>query len=190
MLNDDYWLDAWGCDSADWHYIQSRLTAKRLVPGEILWPVGSCPDQLVLVRSGLLKAVFPKEDGREYIKEFFWQGDAFFHYYCHLSQAPSPYVLTALEPTALYLLPLACLSQAGSGFPAYERIYLELLKTQLRFKEEKEALLLTLSPGERYRDFRARFPHLLGRVAEHQIAAYLGITPISLSRIKRRINKG
>ncbi|OYD24742.1 Crp/Fnr family transcriptional regulator [Oceanimonas baumannii] len=190
MLNADHWSAAWECDGSEWSYIQSRLTTRQLLPGEILWPVGSCPEQLVLVRSGLLKNVFPREDGREYIKEFFWQGDAFFNYYCHLNQMPSPYVLTALEACTLYLLPLGCLLQAENGTSVYRRIYLELLKTQLKFKEDKEALLLTLSPSERYREFRSRFPHLIGRVAEHQIAAYLGITPISLSRIKRRINIG
>jgi CRP-like cAMP-binding protein len=58
---------------------------------------------------------------------------------------------------------------------------------QLRIKEEKELLLLTGGPEARYQHFLRSFPALDARVPDHQIAAYLGITPISLSRIRKRM---
>lgn len=67
------------------------------------------------------------------------------------------------------------------------------MAVQLRIKEEKELLLLTESPQARYQHFLRSFPALEARVPDHQIAAYLGITPISLSRIRKRLkdlNKG
>jgi hypothetical protein len=48
---------------------------------------------------------------------------------------------------------------------------------QLRIKEEKELLLLTGGPEARYQHFLRSFPALDARVPDHQIAAYLGITP-------------
>jgi CRP-like cAMP-binding protein len=48
-------------------------------------------------------------------------------------------------------------------------------------------LLLTESPQARYQHFLQCFPALDARVPDHQIAAYLGITPISLSRIRKRL---
>jgi CRP-like cAMP-binding protein len=71
-----------------------------------------------------------------------------------------------------------------SCWPAW---YHHLLAVQLRIKEEKELLLLTESPQARYQHFLQRFPELDARVPDHQIAAYLGITPISLSRIRKRL---
>ena len=49
-------------------------------------------------------------------------------------------------------------------------------------------LLFNLSPEERYKSLLVKRPQLIDRVPQHQLANYLGITPESLSRIKRRIN--
>jgi CRP-like cAMP-binding protein len=46
---------------------------------------------------------------------------------------------------------------------------------------------ITSSPEERYRKLLTDRPDLLGRVPQHQIASYLGVTPESLSRIRKRI---
>jgi hypothetical protein len=65
-------------------------------------------------------------------------------------------------------------------------IYLKLLETQLMYKENKERFMLLYTPEERYELFCQHYPHLLERLNDYQIAAYLGITSISLSRIKKR----
>ena len=65
-------------------------------------------------------------------------------------------------------------------------IYLKLLETQLMYKENKERFMLLYTPEERYELFCQHYPHLLHRLTDYHIAAYLGITPISLSRIKKR----
>jgi CRP-like cAMP-binding protein len=44
------------------------------------------------------------------------------------------------------------------------------------------------APEDRYRSLAAREPELVSRVPQHELASYLGITPVSLSRIKRRID--
>ncbi|MDF4946925.1 Crp/Fnr family transcriptional regulator, partial [Vibrio parahaemolyticus] len=49
--------------------------------------------------------------------------------------------------------------------------------------------MLLYSPEERYQLFCAHYPDLKQRITDSQIAAYLGITPISLSRIKARLTK-
>lgn len=65
-------------------------------------------------------------------------------------------------------------------------IYLKLLEIQLMYKENKERFMLLYTPEERYLQFCNSYPNLLERLTDYQIAAYLGITPISLSRIKKR----
>lgn len=44
------------------------------------------------------------------------------------------------------------------------------------------------APEERYKALLRKRPHLVDRVPQHQLASYLGITPESLSRIKKRVN--
>ena len=154
-----------------------------LAPRSCLWHAGDSPDLLVRVEQGLLRAKVVLADGREYIKEFYWEGDEFLDFHHLLSGEPARYSVEALEPCRLQLFQLADLRQLCC-WPIW---YRHLLEVQLRIKEDKELLLLTGSPQARYQHFLKCFPALDARVPDHQIAAYLGITPISLSRIRKRL---
>lgn len=154
-----------------------------LAPKSCLWHAGDSPDLLIRVTQGLLRAKVVLADGREYIKEFYWEGDEFIDFHHLLSGEPARYSVEALEPCRLQLFNLADLRQ----LPCWPAWYHHLLAVQLRIKEEKELLLLTEGPQARYQHFLGNFPALDARVPDHQIAAYLGITPISLSRIRKRL---
>ncbi|PSJ42691.1 cAMP-binding protein [Zobellella endophytica] len=186
----EHWRELWQLTVPQWQRLAGEAVPLELAPRAQLWRPGSCPDEVILVRAGLLKTVFVSEEGRHYIKEFFWQGDAFFSYHSHLSGTPTPYCLEAQESCSLYVFSLKRLLSFAAKDPAWQLVYLRLLETQLRFKEEKEFLLLTQGPEARYLLFQRRNADLVRRLPDHQIAAYLGISPISLSRIKRRLNKG
>lgn len=156
---------------------------QRLAPRECLWLAGDSPDLLVWVEQGLLRARVALDDGREYIKEFYWEGDEFLDFHHQLSGQPARYSVEALEPCRLLVFPLTSLRQHRL-WPIW---YQHLLAVQLRIKEEKELLLLTGTPEARYQHFLTHFPALDARLPDHQVAAYLGITPISLSRIRKRL---
>ena len=60
-------------------------------------------------------------------------------------------------------------------------MYLMLMRREHQF--------LTLSAEDRNLAFRREQPHVLGRVAQYEIAAYLGITPVSLSRLVAKLRR-
>lgn len=177
-----------------WEQVANEQEAARLLsfarplalsPRTCLWHAGDSPALLVRVIQGLLRAKVVLADGREYIKEFYWEGDEFLDFHHLLSGEPARYSVEALEPCRLQIFALADLRT----LPCWPTWYQHLMAVQLRIKEEKELLLLTESPQARYQHFLASFPVLDARVPDHQIAAYLGITPISLSRIRRRLKE-
>ncbi len=177
-----------------WEQVANEQEAARLLsfarplalsPRACLWHAGDSPALLVRVIQGLLRAKVVLADGREYIKEFYWEGDEFLDFHHLLSGEPARYSVEALEPCRLQIFALADLRT----LPCWPTWYQHLMAVQLRIKEEKELLLLTESPQARYQHFLASFPALDARVPDHQIAAYLGITPISLSRIRRRLKE-
>ncbi|PTP42124.1 Crp/Fnr family transcriptional regulator [Vibrio splendidus] len=97
----------------------------------------------------------------------------------------SPYLLETLTPITMLELPMnAVIEWRASNNP----LYLKLLETQLMHKENKERFMLLYTPEQRYQLFCEHYPDLEQRLNDNQIAAYLGITAISLSRIKGRIN--
>jgi CRP-like cAMP-binding protein len=60
-----------------------------------------------------------------------------------------------------------------------------IVERELEYKTQKEILLLTKNAEERYKTFREMYPGLENYISQYQIASYLGITPVSLSRIRK-----
>ncbi|MEI8602366.1 hypothetical protein P4S55_16730 [Shewanella sp. PP-Sp27a-2] len=73
------------------------------------------------------------------------------------------------------------------ALPSFLQAKVALLQQQLIFKEQKEALLLLHTPEQRYRHLLQYWPHWLTKLNNIQIASYIGISPVSLSRLKARI---
>lgn len=55
--------------------------------------------------------------------------------------------------------------------------------------QEEFAAFIASSPEDRFKELLMKRPYLIDRVPQHQLASYLGMTPESLSRIKKRVHK-
>jgi CRP-like cAMP-binding protein len=86
------------------------------------------------------------------------------------------------------------------GYDALQQLYKKSMPWQLFGRlvaewlaiglEERMVDLLTLSPEQRYlRLLQSNKHKIIERIPQHYIANYLGITPVSLSRIRNRMNK-
>lgn len=132
---------------------------------------------------GICHSVYQTVNGKEFSKEFYWEDDWIIGFESLINKQPSAYLLRSVTRCTLLALPIEILEtwrQQKRG------IYLKMLETQLMHKESKERFMLLYTAQERYALFCQEYPSLLDRLSDYQIAAYLGITPISLSRIKKR----
>ena len=145
---------------------------------------GDVAEFLYFMVKGLCHACYHTNDGKTFSKEFYWQGDFLINFESLIKQEPSPYSLETLSPSLLISIPVTQIQQWRKlGHP----FYLHLLENQLLHKENKERFMLLHGPKERYQLFSKRFPELESRLTDYQVASYIGITPISLSRIKKRL---
>jgi CRP-like cAMP-binding protein len=64
-----------------------------------------------------------------------------------------------------------------------------IVERELEYKTQREILLLTKNAEERYKTFREMYPGLENYISQYHIASYLGITPVSLSRIRNTMVK-
>lgn len=135
---------------------------------------------------GLCHASYLTEDGKAFSKEFYWKGDWVVGFEGVIDNEKSPYTLEALTPTTILSLPISYMQQWRAQSHPF---YLKLVETQLVYKERKERFMLLYSPQSRYEIFCQNYPDLHSQLSDYQVAAYLGITHISLSRIKNRIKK-
>ncbi len=147
---------------------------------------GEVTNFIYFMLEGICHAAYITEQGKQFSKEFYWEQDWVVGFEEIIKNQPSPYFIETLTSTNLLCLPVSSVHQwRNESHP----LYLKLLETQLMHKENKERFMLLNTPEERYEIFCRLYPHLLLRLSDYQIAAYLGITHISLSRIKARIKE-
>lgn len=127
------------------------------------------------------------DTGKEFTKEFFWEGDFIFLPKSLLVGEPLPYSLIALEDCQYRQLPVVRYQAFVETDLAWRRYHQAVLMNHLLNKEKKEAFLLLNSPEKRVDCFHKDYPWLIARVPDYIVASYLGITPISYSRIKKRL---
>jgi CRP-like cAMP-binding protein len=147
---------------------------------------GKIAKELYFILKGLVRLYYTK-DGQE-ITGFIFREQLFASSYdSFLRQAPSIQTLETLEDCDLLVI----------GYTRMQQLYEELPKMHILTRKVAEQRFINAqmmlssfildSPEERYRTFEAQHGDLLLRVPHHMIASYLGITPVSLSRIRKRL---
>lgn len=152
----------------------------------ILVEQGASTETFYFVLEGLCHASYLTDQGKEFSKEFYWEQDWIIGFENLIKQQGSPFLIETLTPCLILCLPIHTLQQWRL---THHPIYLKLVEAQLLYKENKERFMLLFSPEERYQLFCQHFPQLEQRLADYQIAAYLGISSVSLSRIKNRVSR-
>ena len=98
---------------------------------------------------------------------------------------PTPYAVDAIEPSTILTIDHASFNRMLERFPDIARGYRLGLERSQGAQHRRIAMSLSASAEERYEDFLARHPALAARVPQRMLASYLGITPETLSRIRR-----
>ncbi|MFM5641039.1 Crp/Fnr family transcriptional regulator [Aeromonas veronii] len=174
-----------GLDAALSEAISLRLPRQTLRAGQALLAQGAEQEAAFYIEAGIARACHYTRDGQERCKEFYFEGELCLLYDSWLTGALARYQLEALTELQVVRVPIALLDE-----PVWQPVCMALLRQQLGNKERKEAFLLLHSPEERYRELCHTFPHWPMRLTQVQLANYIGISPVTLSRIRRRINTG
>ena len=128
--------------------------------------------------------------GEEKTTYFYFENALVGAYHSCLTGQPSRLSIEALSDTQLVVFPFSVLKDLfaeNHAWNTFGRVLAEYLGIGL---EERMVGLLTLSPEERYIELlESNKKKIIERIPQHLIANYLGITPVSLSRIRHRLNR-
>jgi CRP-like cAMP-binding protein len=102
---------------------------------------------------------------------------------------PSLFTIETIETSTLLVLKLEDFKKLLDITPEYKDMFIELLSRRVTDYGKLFLLRITKKPEERYLDLMKNNPEILMRVPQHYIATYLGITAVSLSRIRNRVSK-
>jgi len=158
-----------------------------LAKDEVLFEMGQPHPYLYVIRSGCVKLLYRTAQGEEWVQDFMAEG-AFFGSVTAMSPGGvCSYACEAVEPCELERLDYAWIEQTAQADPVWRMALLNGWKDYAIRKEWRERDLLTLSPEQRLQAFLDREGHLAQRVPQKDLARHLGVTPVSLSRIRRRL---
>ena len=155
--------------------------------GDHLFSQGDSDSNVYFVKSGLLKAYYIRADGKEHIKSFLPEGSIIGSMVALVDDDPCTFSLIAAEDGAVIALPFARLKDAAGQDIGLANVLIDFLSGYGKRKERREYELLSLSPEERYSILLETMPGVAERVSQADLAAYIGVTPQALSRIKRRL---
>ena len=159
--------------------------------GEIVIPEGSQEKIVLFIRKGLLRSFYTDVEKVEEITfQLYPERNIALNLHSVLFGEPSKFVYQAIEDTKAFQIDyssLIALTSKNSDLINFNRTY--LTKNVLGKVFTRMESFVFLSPEERYEKFVKNNPSLVNRTPDKYIANVLGITPVSLSRIRSRITK-
>lgn len=151
--------------------------------GSCLLRAGQTSQHYHFIEQGLVKSSFYKED-KEFIMTFFKEDILFTEINSYLTRAPSKYQLLALEPTTVHSIARSDIERLCRQHHAVETLFKQLLAFASIGMMKRISEMLEENATTRYRLFVQEKAPLLRRISLGDLAAYLGITQVSLSRIR------
>ncbi|GEN06762.1 Crp/Fnr family transcriptional regulator [Myxococcus faecalis] len=150
---------------------------------------GDPADRFAVVLQGVFRLVRVSARGGESVKAFRAEGELLGAYAEMLQRQPSMTSIEALEPARVLVFRTQDFQALEEGHTCWVRVARRVAERHFLLKERREQEFLELSAEERLDTFWAEHPHLRGRVPQRDVAAYLGITEVALSRIMSRRRK-
>lgn len=167
--------------------LAGALTRRRLRAGQTLFRTGEHRPQVFVVVSGVVKMVYETAAGDAWIKGFAEPGVCFASLTALQPAGRTSFSACAAVATHLEQIDYAVLAALAARHHAWQRALTQAFMLYGQRKEQRERDLLTLAPEDRYLAFVERHPALAAVLRQRDIAAYVRVTPVALSRIKARL---
>ena len=167
----------------------ARLFARRRYPRKaLLLPLGDKWENVIYIHDGLVRLFYTDPEGKEFNKGFFWENQLIWPVAPSARTNESLFSIGALEELTISICSFTLFQSWLKKEGYWEKFalpYAEAFAERL-FKREYEFLLN--SATERYERFCIEHPGLVKRIADYHLASYLGITNVTLSRIKNSVD--
>ncbi|RMG73603.1 MAG: Crp/Fnr family transcriptional regulator [Bacteroidetes bacterium] len=128
-------------------------------------------------------------DGKDKTTAFFTEGQTIVSFASYTQQQPVAHYWECLEDCVLIVGDMVQERDAYEQFPQLEVITRRMMAEDFGEMQREMSAFMTASPRDRYLRLLETRPELLQRVPQHQLASFLGVTPESLSRIRRRLRE-
>jgi len=168
--------------------LEGEIQKRVIEENKILLHSGEVCEHFYYVEKGLLRFYSIDEKGKENILEFAPEKWIVVDRASFYFNEPSEFYIDALEETTVAVLDKEFIDIASEISPQFRKYNERILQNHIRHLQNRINRLIGKSAEERYLHFIERYQDIPNRVPQRMIASYLGITPESLSRIRRELS--
>ena len=168
--------------------VLKHFETKSIKKKSNLLEAGATAKEVYFILNGCIR-LFYEKDGEDISAYFFTEKMFAGAYDSFISQKPSRHSIETLEDCEVLAISYKALQQLFIEFPKMNEFVRKVLEERFVALHELFTAQILDSPEERYLNLQRERPDLLNRIPQHQIATFLGITPVSLSRIRNRVKK-
>ncbi len=154
----------------------------------VIIETGEIANEVFFVVKGCIR-LYCWRDGVELSTYFFTENMFAGTYDSFISRKPTRIAMEALEDTTVLALSYQSLENLYEAFPKMNEFIRKSIEQRFVILHDLFTSYLLNSPEERYVKLLSENPDLLNRIPQHLVASFLGVTPVSLSRIRNRVAK-
>lgn len=159
---------------------------QRIIPAKtVLLEEGDIAKNIYYIEKGCLRLYF-NNGGKDTTFQFFFEENMVASFESMYSRQPSTFSLESIEPATIRIIKRDDFFHIINKSPNVKEVFENLLLQRLYTYQKLFLSRIKNSPQQRYEELLKEYPYILQRVPQHYIASYLGITPVSLSRIRNR----
>jgi len=167
-----------------WNVFKKHIDIVEFNKNDIISAIGETEQYLYFIIEGGVRVYYDHPD-KEINLFFRFEREFISAYTSFLTQTPSKQCIAALEDTKLIRMSYES-SKKLMKYRVGERVFRKNAEELFILKERREESLLLETPDERYLNLLKNNKDWFQRIPQHYIASYLGLTPETLSRIKKR----
>ena len=160
---------------------------KKLNKGEYFLRQGDRCSHIAFVIDGLFRITYLTEEGKEFTKSFLPENSFLISYSALVEERESYFSIEALENSTIIVIDYHEWLKLFKDEVSWHKLLVSILQKAFCKKEAREREFLLFDAQARYQSFLENHADLNARIKQHVLASYLGITPVALSNLKKKL---
>ncbi|MES2515675.1 MAG: Crp/Fnr family transcriptional regulator [Bacteroidota bacterium] len=174
---------------SEFDVLSKQLRAEKVKKHTVLSRPGEVCGYSFFVEKGLLRSYTMDDGGKDHVIQFAPENWIVSDRSSSYFNQPSDFFIDTVEDSEIVYLDKDFMEKASGLSYTYRQFNERSLHNHIRHIQKRVSLLLGATAEQRYMDFIKLYPDLMLRVPQWMIASYLGITPESLSRVRKELAK-
>ena len=169
------------------NFFGNQFKSISLKKGDYLISAGDTDYKLFFVHSGLIRIFLDTPKGEQFTRTFIREGQVSAETTYYWQKIPIPVNAQAIEPCEILYCDYGAYDTLAATDIEFAKLMIAEFKQYKIRHQTRELLLQSLSVEEYYKRIKKDFPEVESRIKQCHLASYLGVSEVTLSRIKKKI---